>query len=96
MKKLTLLITIILMISCRHWDKDDGLSPTGNSQYVDTLKEYLIIDGKRVSEEDFDKAWDNYELKYEYGSNGSRDALLRFGEKYRKGICSFKIIEEYD
>lgn len=96
MKKTILFITIILMLSCTCWDNNNGLPQNSSVQYVDTLKQCLLLDGKQVSVKDFDHAWNNYQLEYEFGSNGSRDALLRFGEKYSKGIYSFKIIKKND
>ncbi len=96
MKTTILFITIILMLSCTCRDNNNDLPQNSSVEYVDTLKQYILLDGKRVSEKDFNYAWNNYQLEFEFWSNGSRDALLRFGEKYSKGIYSFKIIKKND
>jgi len=84
------------MLSFTCCESNNDVTQKNSVQYVDTLKQYLILDGKQVSVKVMDHAWNNYQLKCEFSSHGSRDALLRFGEKCRKGIYAFKTIKKND
>jgi len=96
MKTTILFTTIILLLSFTCCVNNNGVQQNSSVEYVDTLKQYILLDGKRVSEKDFNYAYNNYQLEFEFWSNGSRDALLRFGEKYRKGIFATKTIKKND
>ena len=82
------------MLSFTCCENNNDVTQNSSVHYADTLRRYYLIDGKRVSLKDFDHAWNNYQHELEFWSNGSRDALLRFGEKYRKDIYAIKIIKK--
>ena len=80
-------LLIILFFSCIS-SKDEiiGNTEESNFQISDTVKITFILDGNTVSEKTIGKGMQNNTIQYVNWSHNTRDALLRFGEKYRSGI----------
>ena len=85
--KITFFILLILSFSCiSTGSKPDVNTEKGNYKIPDTVRITFFLDGKVISKETIGKGMQSNTIQYVDWSRNTRDALLRFGEKYRNGI----------
>ncbi len=85
-----ILFLFIICIACNN--NHTIIETNSNPLQIDSLKTYFFLNGKEVSMNVIGEGLNRNKIEYVNWSNGTRDALLRFGEQYQGGIYIFKTI----
>jgi len=84
--KTTYFLIVMLLCACTTNYKTNINTEKNKYKTPDTVRITFFLDGKIVSKETIGKGMQANAIQYVDWSQGTRDALLRFGEKYRNGI----------
>ncbi len=87
--KIENLCLLLFMFGCTPAKNEITGNSTSNTAIIPS-NAYCFLDGEEIPMKVVGEGLSSDKIEYVNWSNGTRDALLRFGEKYRGGIYVFK------